>query len=97
MQALNTTYILLITAIIISLFYSSKRVTYSVIGVTILSAFYHGIINIIGVGALAVFTAITYVYFHFPQLNKVIRTLLFISISVCFAAFALHKVPGFLM
>lgn len=95
MQALNTTYILLITAIIISLFYSSKRVTYSVIGITILSAFYHGIINIIGVGALAVFTAITYVYFHSPQLNKVIRTLLFISISVCFAAFAFHKVPGF--
>ena len=95
MQVLNTTYILLITTIMISLFYSNKRVMYSVMGITILLAFYQGIINIIGLGALAVFSAITYVYFHFLQLNKVIRTLLFILISVCFAAFAFHKVPGF--
>ncbi|WP_341791786.1 hypothetical protein [Rickettsia endosymbiont of Gonocerus acuteangulatus] len=65
-------------------------------GITILLAFYQGIINIIGLGALAVFSAITYAYFNFLQLNKVIRTLLFVSISVCFAAFAFHKVPGFL-
>ncbi|MCC8377708.1 MAG: CPBP family intramembrane metalloprotease [Rickettsia endosymbiont of Graphium doson] len=64
-------------------------------GITILSAFYQGIINIIGLGALAVFSVITYTYFNSPQLNKVIRTLLFILISVCFAVFAFHKVPGF--
>lgn len=95
MQALNITYILLITTIIISLFCSNKRVIYSVMSITVLSAFYQGIINIIGLGALAVFSAITYAYFNFPQLNKVIRTLLFILISVCFAVFAFHKVPGF--
>ncbi|XVN41184.1 MAG: CPBP family intramembrane glutamic endopeptidase [Rickettsia endosymbiont of Argas persicus] len=95
MQALNTTYILLITTIITSLFCSNKRVAYAAIRVTVLSAFYQGIINIMGVGALVVLAAITYVYFHFLQLNKVIRTLLFILISVCFAVFAFHKVPGF--
>ncbi|KJV92317.1 CAAX protease self-immunity family protein [Rickettsia bellii str. RML Mogi] len=95
MQALNTTYILLITTIMISLFCSNKRVMYSVMSITVLSAFYQGIINIIGLSALAVFSAITYAYFNFPQLNKVIRTLLFILLSVCFAVFAFHKVPGF--
>ena len=95
MQALNTTYLLLITTIIISLFCSNRRVAYTAIGITILSAFYQGIINIIGVGALAVFTSITYVYFHFSQLNKVIRILLFISVAICFVAFAFHKVPCF--
>ncbi len=95
MQALNTTYILLITTIMISLFCSNKRVMYSVMSITVLSAFYQGIINIIGLGALAVFSAITYTYFNFPQLNKVIRTLLFILTSVCFAAFTFHKVLGF--
>jgi|GEM_PF-862976 len=95
MQALNITYFLLITIIIISLFCSDRRVAYLATGITILSAFYQGIINIVGISALAVLAAITYVYFHFPQLNKVIRTLLFTSIAVCFAAFAFHKVPGF--
>ncbi|GAA5252790.1 hypothetical protein [Candidatus Rickettsia kedanie] len=61
------------------------------IGITILAALY---LNIIGVGALSIFAAITYTYFNL-QLNKVLKILLFISISVCFSAFAFHKVTGF--
>lgn len=95
MQALTSSYILLIITILISLFYSGKRVIYFAIGITILAALYESIINIVGLSMLAIFTAITYVYFHFLQLNKVIRTILFILILVCFACFAFHKVPGF--
>lgn len=95
MQTLNTTYILLIITIISSLFYSNRRVVYLSIGITVLSALYQGIINIIGLSALTIFAVVAYVYFNFPQLNKILRTLLFISISVCFTFFAFHKVPGF--
>ncbi|HJD55768.1 MAG TPA: CPBP family intramembrane metalloprotease [Rickettsia endosymbiont of Pyrocoelia pectoralis] len=68
---------------------------YYAIAITIVAALYESIINIIGLSTLVIFTAITYIYFHFPQLNKVVRICLFIAISVCFACFAFHKVPGF--
>jgi len=95
MHALTPTYIFLITTILISLFCRDKRAAYIAIGITVLAAFYQGIINIIGVSALSIFTAIVYSYFNLLQLNKIIKTLLFISISVCFTIFAFHKVPGF--
>lgn len=94
MHSLNITYILLIITILISLFCRDKRDAYLGIGITILAALYQGIINIIGVGALSIFTAITYAYFNL-QLNKIIKTLLFTSISFFFVGFAFHKVPGF--
>ncbi|MCZ6886611.1 MAG: hypothetical protein O7C59_07820 [Rickettsia endosymbiont of Ixodes persulcatus] len=75
MLPLTITYIFLITTILISLFCRDKRPTYLGIGITILAAFYQGIINIIGgFRALSIFTAITYVYFNL-QLNKIIKTL----------------------
>ncbi|KIJ89145.1 CPBP family intramembrane glutamic endopeptidase [Rickettsia asembonensis] len=94
MSSLTITYIFLITIILISLFCRDKRPAYLGIGVTILAALYQGVINIIGVGALSIFTAITYAYFNL-QLNKVLKTSLFILISLCFILFAFHKVPGF--
>ncbi|MCC8467960.1 MAG: hypothetical protein LN589_04725 [Rickettsia endosymbiont of Eriopis connexa] len=95
MSSLTITYIFLITTILISLFCRDKRPAYLGIGITILTAFYQGIINIIGiVGALSIFTAITYIYFNL-QINRIIKTLLFILISLGFTLFAFHKVPGF--
>ncbi|WP_256621229.1 CPBP family intramembrane glutamic endopeptidase [Rickettsia sp. TH2014] len=78
----------------ISLFCRDKRPAYLGIGITILAALYQGVINIIRVGALSIFAAITYTYFNL-QLNKVLKTLLFILISLCFTLFAFHKVSGF--
>ncbi|HJD60197.1 MAG TPA: CPBP family intramembrane metalloprotease [Rickettsia endosymbiont of Omalisus fontisbellaquei] len=94
MHSLNITYILLIITILISLFCRDKRPVYLGIGITILAALYQGIINIIGFSTLIVFAGITYAYFNL-QLNKIIKTLLFTSISVFFVGFAFHKVPGF--
>lgn len=94
MHSLNITYIFLITTVLISLFCRDKRPVYLGIGITILAALYQGIINIVGFSTIAIFTAITYIYFNL-QLNKILKTLLFISISVCFVGFAFHKVPGF--
>lgn len=94
MHSLNITYILLIITILISLFCRDKRAAYLGIGITVLAALYQGIINIIGFSTLIVFAGITYAYFNL-QLNKIIKTLLFTSISVFFVGFAFHKVPGF--
>ncbi len=94
MSSLTITYIFLITTILISLFCRDKRPAYLGIGITVLAALYQGIINIIGFSTLIVFAAITYIYFNL-QLNKLLKTLLFISIAVCFTAFAFHKVLRF--
>lgn len=95
MQIITTTYIFLIITTLTTLFCFNKRAIYLAFAITVIAALYEGIINIVGIGALAIFATVTYIYFHFSQLNKIIRILLFIAISVCFAAFAFHKVPGF--
>ncbi len=96
MHSLNITYILLIITILVSLFCRDKRAAYLGIGITILAALYQGIINIVGVGALSIFTAITYSYFNL-QLNKVIKTLLFTSISVFLSVLLFIRFQDFLI
>ncbi|MFY9589776.1 CPBP family intramembrane glutamic endopeptidase [Rickettsia endosymbiont of Halotydeus destructor] len=95
MQNINTTYTLLLIAIITSLFVKNKKPSYILLIITNLFALYQGVINIVGFFSLVLFAGIIYSYFNFQNLNKIAKILLFLIISICVAAFALHKVPGF--
>ncbi|WP_342269491.1 CPBP family intramembrane glutamic endopeptidase [Rickettsia endosymbiont of Orchestes rusci] len=95
MQVLNSTYILLISTILISLFSKNRKLAYITLIIISFLALYQGVINIVGFFSLSIFAALTYSYFNFQNLHKTVKFLLFLAISICIAAFAFHKVPGF--
>lgn len=80
--------------IVVALFCKERRPTYLLIMITNLIGWCQGVIDIIGVCFLVLFTSLNYIYLNF-LLNKFVKTLLRIIIYTFIAAAALHCLPGF--
>lgn len=94
-MALNITYILLAFTVSISLFIRSRKLILCATIITIISALLHGIINLESLLAILLLFGLSYTYFSYGNLSRLLKTILFLIIILLITGFLIHIIPGF--
>ena len=92
---MNLSYALLGFTVLTCLFTRHRNFMLLAILATTMASFFQGIVNSIGLVSLLGFSAICYSYFSCETLNKYVKSILFVIISILAACFMMHKIPGF--
>jgi len=93
--ALNITYILLAFTVSTSLFIRSRKLILCVTIITITSALLHGIINLESLLAILLLFGLSYTYFSYGNLSRLLKTILFLIIILLITGFLIYIIPGF--
>jgi hypothetical protein len=94
-MALNITYILLAFTVSTSLFIRSRKLILCATIITITSALLHGIINLESLLAILSLFGLSYTYFSYGNLSRLLKTILFLIIILLISGFLIHIIPGF--
>lgn len=94
-MALNITYILLAFTVSTSLFIRSRKLILCVTIITITSALLHGIINLESLLAILLLFGLSYTYFSYGNLSRLLKTILFLIIILLITGFLIYIIPGF--
>lgn len=94
-MALNITYILLAFTVSTSLFIRSRKLILCATIITIISALLHGIINLESLLAILLLFGLSYTYFSYGNLSRLLKTILFLIIILLITGFLIHIIPGF--
>jgi len=94
-MALNITYILLAFTVSTSLFIRSKKLILWATVITTTSALLQGIINLESLLAILLLFCLSYTYFSYSNLNRLVKTLLLLIIILLISGFLIHIIPGF--
>lgn len=94
-MALNITYILLAFTVTTSLFIRSRKLILCATIITITSALLHGIINLESLLAILSLFGLSYTYFSYGNLSRLLKTILFLIIILLISGFLIHIIPGF--
>ncbi|MBN8523290.1 MAG: CPBP family intramembrane metalloprotease [Rickettsiales bacterium] len=94
-MALNITYILLAFTVSTSLFIRSRKLILCATIITITSALLHGIINLESLLAILLLFGLSYTYFSYGNLSRLLKTILFLIIILLITGFLIHIIPGF--
>ena len=92
---MNLSYILLGLTVPICLFAKNRNLMLLAIFMTIITAYYQGIISSTAAVGILLFFAISYSYFNYNGLNKYLRYALFIIMLTLTAGYIFHLMPGF--
>lgn len=92
---MSPTYLSLILTILLGLFYKNTKILFFAIIITNLVGLYYNVINLAGIGSLALLALLTFLYSNFYRQNKIIQILLFASILTMISGLVFHLIPGF--